>query len=98
MIVFRTTVASVLALLLQGQFFQMCAVVGSSGSVLNLNSGLEIDSYDAVFRFNDAPTKVPDAAHNLRVHWKVSGSDALSILSCHGWHCRMFGSVKLTFE
>uniref|UniRef100_A0A061RJZ9 beta-galactoside alpha-(2,6)-sialyltransferase n=1 Tax=Tetraselmis sp. GSL018 TaxID=582737 RepID=A0A061RJZ9_9CHLO len=42
---------------LRGVFYRSCAVVGSSGIVLNYENGEEIDRHDLVFRFNSAPTK-----------------------------------------
>jgi hypothetical protein len=38
-------------------FFGTCAVVGSSGIVLNYDHGSDIDEHDMVFRFNSAPTR-----------------------------------------
>ncbi|XP_036946438.1 beta-galactoside alpha-2,6-sialyltransferase 2-like [Acanthopagrus latus] len=37
--------------------YQSCAVVTSAGAILNSSLGREIDSHDAVLRFNAAPTK-----------------------------------------
>ncbi|KAM4602239.1 beta-galactoside alpha-2,6-sialyltransferase 2-like isoform 2-T4 [Polymixia lowei] len=42
---------------LQGSEFNSCAVVTSAGAILNSFLGKEIDSHDAVLRFNTAPTK-----------------------------------------
>ncbi|XP_071766684.1 beta-galactoside alpha-2,6-sialyltransferase 2-like [Centroberyx gerrardi] len=42
---------------LQGSEYQTCAVVTSAGAILNSSLGQEIDSHDAVLRFNTAPTK-----------------------------------------
>ncbi|XP_041055583.1 beta-galactoside alpha-2,6-sialyltransferase 2-like [Carcharodon carcharias] len=39
------------------QSFRSCAVVTSAGSILNSSLGEEIDSHDAVLRFNAAPTQ-----------------------------------------
>ena len=37
--------------------YDQCAVVGSSGVLLNLLQGKEIDRHDMVLRFNGAPVK-----------------------------------------
>ncbi|XP_070850079.1 beta-galactoside alpha-2,6-sialyltransferase 2-like isoform X1 [Chaetodon trifascialis] len=42
---------------LRASQYQSCAVVTSAGAVLNSSLGREIDSHDAVLRFNAAPTK-----------------------------------------
>ncbi|XP_072539868.1 beta-galactoside alpha-2,6-sialyltransferase 2b [Salminus brasiliensis] len=41
---------------LHGTPFRTCAVVSSAGSILKSSLGKEIDSHDAVLRFNAAPT------------------------------------------
>ena len=40
-----------------GEVHDKCAVVGSSGILLNYENGKFIDEHDAVFGFNSAPTK-----------------------------------------
>ncbi|XP_058247688.1 beta-galactoside alpha-2,6-sialyltransferase 2 isoform X2 [Hemibagrus wyckioides] len=42
---------------LYGKGFRTCAVVTSAGAILHSGLGKEIDSHDAVLRFNSAPTK-----------------------------------------
>ena len=46
-----------------GEVHDKCAVVGSSGILLNYENGKFIDEHDAVFRFNSAPTKGGLEAH-----------------------------------
>jgi len=46
-----------------GEVYDKCAVVGSSGILLNYENGKFIDEHDAVFRFNSAPTKGGLEAH-----------------------------------
>uniref|UniRef100_A0A8C8LLK0 Beta-galactoside alpha-2,6-sialyltransferase 2 n=1 Tax=Oncorhynchus tshawytscha TaxID=74940 RepID=A0A8C8LLK0_ONCTS len=41
----------------QGSKFKSCAVVTSAGAILNSSLGREIDSHEAVLRFNAAPTE-----------------------------------------
>ena len=43
--------------ILGAKYFDTCAIVGSSGVLLSTMKGQEIDSHDAVIRFNKAPTK-----------------------------------------
>jgi hypothetical protein len=38
--------------------YNQCAIVGSSGSLLNFQLGREIDRHDMILRFNGAPTQV----------------------------------------
>lgn len=38
-------------------FFPKCAIIGSSGHMLNFEHGADIDAHDLVLRFNSAPTK-----------------------------------------
>jgi len=40
-----------------GRVYNQCAIVGSSGSLLNFQLGRAIDRHDMVLRFNGAPTK-----------------------------------------
>ncbi|XP_072542182.1 beta-galactoside alpha-2,6-sialyltransferase 2 [Salminus brasiliensis] len=42
---------------LYGSSFRSCAVVTSAGAILHSGLGKEIDSHDAVLRFNSAPTE-----------------------------------------
>eukprot|EP00854_Cymbomonas_tetramitiformis_P021837 gene21837-26280_t len=42
---------------LTAEFFDSCAIVGSSGILMNYEHGRQIDEHDMVFRFNSAPTK-----------------------------------------
>ncbi|XP_067841538.1 beta-galactoside alpha-2,6-sialyltransferase 2-like [Heptranchias perlo] len=42
---------------INSQVFRDCAVVASAGAILNSSLGEEIDSHDAVLRFNAAPTQ-----------------------------------------
>ncbi|KAL7890581.1 hypothetical protein AOLI_G00000570 [Acnodon oligacanthus] len=42
---------------LHGTPYKTCAVVSSAGAILKSSLGKEIDSHDAVLRFNSAPTK-----------------------------------------
>ena len=52
-----------------------CAVVGSSGTLLNAEFGREIDAHDAVIRVNGAPVVPNYAMHaGMRTTWRVFSS------------------------
>lgn len=42
---------------LNHKVYQKCAVIGSSGILLNYEHGQDIDAHDMIMRFNSAPTK-----------------------------------------
>lgn len=43
-------------------FYEKCAIVGHSGSLIGSNLGNVIDGYDAVFRYDEAPSAYRFAA------------------------------------
>lgn len=47
---------------LMSNFYETCAIVGSSGIVLNYEDGVEIDAHDMVFRYIHYP---PSAVSNI---------------------------------
>ena len=55
---------------------QTCGLVGGSRRLLNENLGRQIDSMDAVMRFNEAPTKVRSIALLRRQTVECPGSAA----------------------
>jgi len=63
-----------------------CAVVSSSGAILDHAYGAEIDAHDLVIRFNDAPTKGYEAA--------VGSSTGLRF----GWHLGKFEKDDSSFD
>ena len=55
--------------------FSTCAVVGSSGTLLQQSLGAEIDAHDAVLRVNAAPLPPKLRAHTgSRTTWRVFSS------------------------
>ena len=52
------TISKRTACMLQGKIFESCAVVGSSGSLLAIALGEQINAHQQVLRFNNAVTKV----------------------------------------
>ena len=63
-----------------GGKYGTCAVVGSSGAMMRARAGRVIDEHDAVFRFNNAPTRRFEDHVGSRVTYYVmnrAASDAL---------------------
>ena len=77
--------------------YSSCAVVGSSGALRGGSLGGAIDSHDAIFRINAAPTYRHSRAVGTRTTWRIhnsekpfmmaaSGLPELQVAICHmGW-------------
>ncbi|NP_001279552.1 beta-galactoside alpha-2,6-sialyltransferase 2 [Callorhinchus milii] len=58
--------------------FRKCAVVASAGAILNSSLGDEIDSHDAVMRFNAAPTKLYEQDVGSKTTIRILNSQILA--------------------
>jgi len=64
----------------RGGRYATCAVVGSSGAMLRARAGRVIDEHDAIFRFNNAPTRRFEEHVGARVTYQLvnrAAADAL---------------------
>ncbi|QDZ20870.1 sialyltransferase [Chloropicon primus] len=60
-----------------GRVFNVCSLVGSSGSLLYFENGPEIDRSDLVIRFNHAPTKMFEKYVGSRTDLRISNGEHL---------------------
>ncbi|KAL7865805.1 hypothetical protein SRHO_G00110520 [Serrasalmus rhombeus] len=80
---------------LYGSSFRSCAVVTSAGAILHSGLGKEIDSHDAVLRFNSAPTEGYERDVGNKTTIRIINSQILANPSYHFNTSSLYKNVTL---
>ncbi|XP_066542242.1 beta-galactoside alpha-2,6-sialyltransferase 2 [Hoplias malabaricus] len=80
---------------LYGSSFHSCAVVTSAGAILHSGLGKEIDSHDAVLRFNSAPTEGYERDVGNKTTIRIINSQILANPSYHFNTSSLYKNVTL---
>ncbi|XP_076858010.1 beta-galactoside alpha-2,6-sialyltransferase 2 [Brachyhypopomus gauderio] len=80
---------------LYGSGFRSCAVVTSAGAILHSGLGREIDSHDAVLRFNSAPTEGYERDVGNKTTIRIINSQILANPSYHFNTSLLYKNVTL---
>ncbi|XP_042884233.1 beta-galactoside alpha-2,6-sialyltransferase 2-like [Penaeus japonicus] len=81
--------------LLEGRYFNSCAVVSSAGSLKGSKLGNFIDSHDAVVRFNHAPTEGFEDDVGSRTTLRIVNSQVVTKPEFNFWESPLYRDVAL---
>ncbi|XP_069941360.1 beta-galactoside alpha-2,6-sialyltransferase 1 [Cherax quadricarinatus] len=81
--------------LLEGRYFNTCAVVSNAGSMKGSKMGNFIDSHDAVIRFNHAPTEGFEEDVGTRTTLRIINSQVVTKPNFDFWGSPLYSGVAL---